>query len=217
MSSVQAMRKYKAILFDLDGVLGRTMEDNFEAWKYAFLQFGIRIKREDYFLLEGKSPKKVVEHFIDPSQSNPDLRKAVSDIKEEYYLKNNSFALYEGAQSLLEDLGHKGFLLGLITGASKKRLSHSGAKILPNFFDVVITGEDCAEGKPSPTPYLSAAEKLGVVPSDCLVIENAPLGIESAKRAGMGCIAITSTLESHHLKEADTIVSHLSDVRHFLL
>lgn len=211
------MKKYKAILFDFDGVLGRTMEDNFEAWQHAFSRVGITIKKEEYFLLEGKSPEKIVEQFVDPSRSHPDLRKSLSSFKEDYYLKNNSFAFYEEVFPLLEDLDSKGFLLGLITGASRKRLLSSGAKILPEFFDVVITSDDCAESKPNPAPYRLAAETLGVVPSDCLVVENAPLGIEAAKRAGMSCIAITSTLESRYLKEADRIVGKLSDIRDFIL
>lgn len=210
------MKRYKAVFFDLDGVLGKTMEDNFRAWEYAFLQWGVPIEREKYFLMEGKSPRKVVEHFLPPDRSSPDLIQKIADLKEEYYLKHNSFTLYEGAKSLLKDLGAKGFLLGLVTGASRKRFSQSRAKILLDFFDVVITGDDCPEGKPSPAPYRLAASTLQVSSADCLVVENAPLGIDAAKGAGMTCIAITSTLESCHLKKADRIVSQLSDIRDFL-
>ena len=58
------MKKYKAVFFDFDGVIGKTMEDNYRAWKYAFSRYNIPVNKTEYFLLEGMSVKKIAEHFL---------------------------------------------------------------------------------------------------------------------------------------------------------
>ena len=80
-----------------------------------------------------------------------------------------------------------------------------------------MSGDDSVRGKPHPDPYLNAATKLGVLPQECLVIENAPLGIKSAKRAGIYCIAICSTLDKSYLSEADKIVENIKDINNILI
>ena len=77
-----------------------------------------------------------------------------------------------------------------------------------NKFDVIISGDDTEKGKPNPEPYLAAMQKLNILPIESLVIENAPLGIQSAKTAGAYCIAITTTLGREYLKEADEVVKN---------
>jgi beta-phosphoglucomutase-like phosphatase (HAD superfamily) len=76
----------------------------------------------------------------------------------------------------------------------------------PGIFDVIIDGDDTHESKPSPVPYLNAVEKLGVPKEHCLVVENAPMGIRSAKSAGLRCLAIPTYLDRKFLEEADIIV-----------
>ena len=78
-------------------------------------------------------------------------------------------------------------------------------------FDALVTGEDTRHGKPSPEPYLKAVEKLNLRPEDCLAVENAPLGIESAKKAGLYCAAVCSTLDRSYLTAADEIFASLED------
>jgi len=76
----------------------------------------------------------------------------------------------------------------------------------------VVTGDSVKKGKPHPEPYLKAASVLGLRPKQCLVVENAPFGIASAKKAGMFCIAITTSLPRDYLKQADIIVDRLEDI-----
>jgi beta-phosphoglucomutase len=205
-------KKYKAILFDFDGVLGKTMEDNYKAWTHSLAPYGIQIKREEYFLMEGAPPKKVAEIFL---RKNHLGLGAVGDIvrfKEKYYLENRSFSLYEGVQELIEVLKANGLQLGLVTGASHQRLTGTNITSFLNKFDALITGDQVAHGKPSPEPYLLAAQKLNITTSECLVIENAPLGIESAKEAGMHCVAICSTLDKEHLTQADEVLNAIDEL-----
>ena len=114
--------------------------------------------------------------------------------KETHYMQNHSFKLYPGAVQLVKNLKVKGYLLGLVTGGNAKRLLNIGIESLLELFDVRITGDMVNKGKPSPEPYLKAAKILNVNNNSCLVIENAPLGIKSAKKSGMTCIAVSSTL-----------------------
>ena len=64
------MKKYKAVFFDFDGVIGKTMEDNYRAWKYAFCKYNIPVDKTEYFLMEGMSAKKIAEHFLKNNRKN---------------------------------------------------------------------------------------------------------------------------------------------------
>ena len=84
--------------------------------------------------------------------------------------------------------------------------------IQANSFDVLIHGKEVKNRKPSPEIYLKAAEKLGVKPSHCLVIEDAVNGVKAAKAAGALCLALTTSFPEDQLGEADWIVKNLSEV-----
>ena len=211
------LKNYKAILFDFDGVLGKTMEDNYKAWANSLASYGIQIGREEYFLMEGAPPKMVAEIFLE--FNHKDLE-SIDDIvlsKEKYYLENRSFSLYEGVEELIKNMKAKGFRMGLVTGASRQRLTGTGINTFLDQFDVLITGDQVSKGKPDPEPYLLGAQKLNLAPSECLVVENAPLGIQAAKKAGMYCIAICSTLSKEHLGLADIILNDIGEFSSVLI
>ena len=211
MGESSLLKKYKAVLFDFDGVLGKTMEDNYKARAHSLSPHGVQIGREEYFLMEGAPPKKVAETFLKINNLGLESVDDIVRLKEKYYLKIRSFSLYDGAQELIESLKVKGLHLGLVTGASRQRLMGTGINAFLNQFDVLITGDQVSNGKPSPEPYLLCAQKLNVEPSECLVVENAPLGIEAAKKAGMYCVAICSTLSEEHLGLADIVLNNIGE------
>ncbi|MFZ1983529.1 MAG: HAD family phosphatase [Desulfatitalea sp.] len=206
------MRRYKAILFDFDGVLADTMEDNFKAWEQAFSSHNIRLDRETYFLLEGMNVRGVAEHILKQHQRDPSLAVFIGADKERLYEAGHAFRLYPGVLEMIEAL-RPGFALGLVSGASAVRLRTTTPQALLNQFSVIIDGDTVHHAKPHPAPYLAAAAALGVAPENCLVVENAPLGIASAKNAGMDCVAVTSTLERRHLAGADHIVESIGGVQ----
>ena len=103
--------------------------------------------------------------------------------------------------------------LAIVTGGGRDRVQRLIDEYFRGVFDAVITSDDVQHTKPYPEPYLKAAEKLKVAPANCVVIENAPLGIRSAKRAGMHVIAIETTLDRQFLKEADQITKDMFQVR----
>ena len=130
-----------------------------------------------------------------------------------YYLKNHHFELYPGVLELLEELRAKGILIAVVTAALGERLRRSCPEGFLERFDAVVTGNDLKEGKPSPAPYLCGAAKLGMSPDVCIVVENAPLGIESAKKAGSYCIALCTTLDHKYLAAADEVLNSFTDLR----
>jgi len=210
------MKSYKAILFDFDGVLGKTMEDNFRAWENTFNNHGISISKREYFKSEGLPTKDLAIKYLKLNDMDSDLFSLLVKEKEEHYLRNHSFKLYPGAEPLVKNLKVNGYSLGLVTGGSGERLLNIGIESFLELFDVIITGDLENKGKPYPDPYLRAAKILKVANESCLVIENAPLGIESAKKAGMTCIAVSSTLEKKYLLEADRVVANIIEIQEII-
>ena len=207
--------KYKAIIFDFDGVIGKTMDDNYLAWSRAFSNLGIGLGKEEYFLLEGLNAKGVAGTILKKHGMDIALAKAIVIQKEQYYIQDNTFEFYPGALDLIEAIRGR-FLLGLVSGAGLSRLQHSAGTDFLGNFEIVISGDTVKNPKPHPEPYLLASEKLSVPPLQCLVVENAPFGIESAKAANMDCVAICSTLDRKYLSRADFIVDRIDLVKELL-
>jgi beta-phosphoglucomutase len=91
-------------------------------------------------------------------------------------------------------------------------MQHSLSEEQQRHFDFIITGDEVPRAKPCPDPYLAAARQLGLRPDECVVVENAPLGIEAAKNAGMYCVAVETTLGKEYLQAADCLVHKIDDV-----
>ena len=201
------MEKFKAVLFDFDGVIGKTMEDSCRAWETACAEAGLSFDREAFYLAEGMKAIEfartvLLKHGRDLADAH-----ALVSRKNELYRSNNSFAFYGGIEALMQRLRGSGVKVGVVSGGSRARLLSGEAGKLLRSCDAVITGDDLTQGKPAPEGYQKAAEALKVAPADCLVVENAPLGIESAKTAGMSCIGVCSTLARKHLEQADRVVA----------
>jgi len=202
----------QALLFDFDGVLGNTMEDNFLAWQDAMRGEGIEINREAYFLLEGMKLPEIAKILCAKNGKICEDPEAIVQRKEAYYLKNAKFSLYSGVPELLQRLAREKMPLALVTGARRGRLDATLPKDFMEKFGAIVTSDRFNRGKPFPDPYLEAAHDLCVAPADCTVIENAPLGIQAAKAAGMRCIAIASTLSQDKLVGADIIVNDIGEL-----
>jgi len=204
---------YSAALLDFDGVVGETMEDNFRAWCHALRTLAdIPFDRQEYFLLEGARSVEVAATVLRRHGRDERLAEAVVELKDSWYLAHSSFRFHEGVPELIAACRRRGMKLGLVSGGMRRRLLTPQTEPLLSTFDVIVTGDDVAEGKPSPEPYLTAARRLDVVATSCLVVENAPYGIRSARAAGMTCIAVCSTLPPGALQEADYVVVDLSAV-----
>ena len=103
--------------------------------------------------------------------------------------------------------------MSLVTGSPLVEVKKILPRQIVSLFRVVVAGDQVKQGKPHPESYLKAARLFNLKPEQCLVVENAPLGIESAKRAGMFCVALTTSLPREYLTQADIIVGSLHDIR----
>ena len=204
--------KPKGIIFDYDGTLADTPEDNFRAWAWALEQMQIKLKREHYFPLEGLKIIKIAERLLALGNGDPTHAETVRELREDYARRHVTPKLYPETIQVVRSLKQRGYRLALASAASRERLAHPALNELLALLTCVVSGDDCKIGKPDPEPYLIAADFLKLPPTECLVIENAPLGIQSAKAAEMGCIALRTTLSDEHLSQADLIVDSLANI-----
>ncbi|MGO9245133.1 MAG: HAD family hydrolase, partial [Verrucomicrobiia bacterium] len=93
-----------------------------------------------------------------------------------------------------------------------KNMQHSLNGERQAHFDFIITGDEVPRAKPFPDPYLTAARQLGLRPEECVVVENAPLGIEAARNAGMRCVAVETTLGKEYLTSADHVLQNIAEL-----
>jgi beta-phosphoglucomutase len=205
--------KIDAVLFDLDGVIIKSMEQHLEAWQFAFSKYGTRITAQDFYELEGRGVRVVSEMLAEKFNLPLSLAPEIMRKKNEYYDKIARIEFYEGLLPLLEFLKSRNKKMAIITGSIRNRVQKLTNGRLNGFFSAYVTSEDVTHTKPNPEPFLKGAELLNVEPGNCIVIENAPLGIESAKRAGMTVFAVTSTVPREKLKTADRIFPSLSSIQ----
>lgn len=196
----------KGILFDFDGVLAKTMEDHFTAWKAALDSFGVNLKEEEYYPLEGMAVNEIAKRYCYNNNLNESCALRLVQKKEEYYSQNHFFEFYPGVKELIGLLHSRGIKLGIVSGGLQQRIIQSASPSFLNMFRTIVTSDKTKRGKPFPDPYLKGLQELQLKPEECLVIENAPLGIKAAKSAGIYCIAIASTVSKEKLAEADEVV-----------
>jgi beta-phosphoglucomutase len=202
---VQAMcgDSMKAVLFDLDGVLINSPEAHYQSWKKAFEEFDVEILPEDLFVLEGLTREEIAKRICEQSEIPTLDAPKIAKKKDEYYHAHHKVTLYPGSEALIDSLKKKGYKLGIVTASTHGQLT---ALISPEFFkkfDVILYGSKVA----ADNPYTKAAAEIGIPAEHCIVVENAPIGVHAAKRAGMYCIAVTTTLTQEHLSQADKVVS----------
>jgi beta-phosphoglucomutase len=203
-----------AVIFDMDGVIVDSMPYHFLAWYEALRPYGVRVGCFDVYAKEGERWAKSLKDFLRKEGIVPS-KKLLSEIfvfRQKIFKKYFKRFIFKDADQVLCALKNKGYSLALVTGTP----DYEVRKILPRriyrIFDVVVAGNNVKKGKPHPEPYLKASKMLKVEPGRCVVIENAPYGIESAKRAGMYCIAVSTSLPKEFLKTADAVVDRLNKV-----
>lgn len=202
----------KGLLFDFDGTLARTMEDLLAAWQYAFRQYGVEIQKEDYFPLEGMKTIEIARTIAEKYQLPIPNHQEIVNLKDKHYEQHHSFSFYPGVVELIERLCRQEMVMGIVTASSRQKIESTVPASFLQKFKVVISQESSGRGKPFPDPYLAGLRELNLTSDECLVVENAPLGVASAKKAGLYCIAITSTLDPEQLREADEIIAHCKDI-----
>jgi beta-phosphoglucomutase len=195
----------EAVIFDFDGVIADTMKDNCVAWQNAFAFYNFKLNAEEYYQLEGMGRFQIADYFIEKYNLDTSIRTDVVEAKELNYKNNNTFRIYDHVENIFSLLHQQNIPIAIVTGASKARIGEHLEKSIKKQLSVLITADDVTHTKPHPEPYLRAISHLNKKAENCLVIENAILGIQSAKDAGCNCFALETTLSKKHLYKADEI------------
>lgn len=185
----------KAVIFDLDGVLVTTDECHYKAWKKLADEEGIYFDRDINSRLRGVSRMESLDIILEKSDKiyTQEQKQELAERKNGYYRKLigglTEKDVLSGVKENLTELKNAGVKIAV--GSSSKNtpiiLEKTG---LIRYFDAVADGNEIKNSKPDPEVFLKAAEKLGVKPCDCLVVEDADAGIEAGKRAGMKTLAV---------------------------
>lgn len=201
------------VIFDLDGVLVDTGWAHRQAWCDLAEKEGLAMSDEFFRRTFGMRNAAVLP-MLRPGISREELER-LSDWKEQRYrdLVQEHLQFAEGAQELLKDLKHHHFRLAIGSSAPPENLDVFWDRLsLGDYFDARVTKEETTESKPSPQTFLKAAEKLGLPPTRCAVVEDAVPGVQAAHAARMPVVAVTTTRSREDLAQADRVVNSLSEL-----
>ena len=213
------MRPFDAVIFDMDGVIVDSEPLHQKAFEMLFAELG---KKHDHGIVfheyYGRSDKVLLKDFIEKHRVPFELEDLTAR-KLKYFLRylREHRPVFKELHSLIPDLA-KHYKLAVASSNFRNVIDVvmdiSG---LRSHFNVIVGYEDIRFTKPDPEIYFTAAKRLGVRPSRCCVIEDAALGVQAAKMAGMTCIGLTSSLPAEKLSRADFIAGNYDDVRRRLL
>lgn len=187
----------KSVLFDMDGVLYNSMPYHSEAWHKTMASVGLNLSREEAYMHEGRTGASTINILFNRELGRDATSKEIEDL---YYKKSIEFNTYPspepmpGAWELLQKIRNSGITPTVVTGSGQHSLLDRLEHHFPGMFcqELMVTAFDVKYGKPNPEPYLMALKKGNLKPNEAIVIENAPLGVESAHNAGIFTIAVNT-------------------------
>lgn len=205
----------KAVIFDLDGVLVTTDELHFKAWKALAEELGITgFTKADNARQRGVSRMASLEVVLEKTDKTftDEEKLALADRKNTMYVKSldtlSPSDTLGGVNEFIGYLKEKGIKTAIGSASKNTPLILEKTELVDKF-DAISCGLDTTKSKPDPEVFLIAAEKLGISPSECVVIEDSDAGIEAAKAGGMYAVAIG---EAEHNEKADISVASLKDL-----
>ena len=188
----------KAALFDMDGVLYDSMGNHAVAWVQSMKKFGINMTADDAYATEGARGVDTIRYMVKQQQNREiteEEAQAMYDEKSRIFHSMPEAPIMPGILDLMEQIQQAGISIGVVTGSGQKPLI---ARILRDFGKYVspehiTTAYDVPRGKPNPDPYLIGLKKAGnLLPSEAIVVENAPLGVRAGRAAGIYTIAVNT-------------------------
>ena len=194
----------RAVIFDIDG----TIVDNMHLHAEAFAVFAERhglspLTTADRARLDGRRNSEIFPILFKREVSRDEWL-AYEHEKESLYreLSRGRLSPMKGLHAFIDRLKADGIPVALATSAPKPNVTHTLAELnLTEAFPIIVRGDEVPRGKPAPDVFLEAARRLGVDPGDCLVFEDAPMGIEAAHAAGMRVVALTTSFQQDHFEQ----------------
>jgi beta-phosphoglucomutase len=192
------------VIFDLDGVLVASGPAHAASWKLTARKHGRSVSDADFQRTFGRPSRDIIRILWGAGLTEDEVRR-IDDEKEAMYrdLVRGMVPLMIGARETLADLFAANIALAVGTSGPPENVELVlGETNLAHYFRAVVTGFDVQLGKPAPDCFLLAAERLALAPRDCLVVEDAPVGIQAARNAGILAVGLTGTHSADALREA---------------
>lgn len=180
----------RGVIFDLDGVLVDSMPDHYKAWKMAFKEItDIEVDERMIYLLEGMRGNDLVKKIFE--QKNYDdysIAQKVNERKNQIFKDILTPRTFDGVKELIDRLK---CTKAVVSGSARKDVEVLIDRTFgKNNFDVIITADDIDRGKPDPIAFITALNRMKIDTAEAIVVENAPLGVEAAFKAGLQCIIV---------------------------
>jgi beta-phosphoglucomutase len=202
------------VIFDMDGVLADTGSIHYESWVKMATEIGIEFTREIFEETFGQQSPTITRKLVGP-EVDENLVEKWASLKEQYYreMVREKLVPLPGVIRIIKKLKSEGFRLAVGSSGPPENVELLLSQMkIKSLFDVIITAVDVKKGKPEPEVFLNVAKKLNINPHNCIVIEDAPVGLEAAKSAGMISIALTTTHNKTELIGAHLTIKDLTEI-----
>ena len=200
------------VIFDMDGVLADTGPIHYESWVKLAKQIKVKFSKKFFNITFGRQSISITRELVGPKIKQEVVEKW-ANLKERYYreMVKDKLKPLPGALVLIRELHARNFKLAVGSSGPPENVDLLLSTLsIKDYFDVIITAAEVKNGKPAPDVFLIAAERLNIKVDNCLVIEDAPVGITAARKAGMKIIALRTTHCNVELLDADKVVQDLS-------
>lgn len=204
----------KALLWDMDGVLVDTGEAHFAAWKALFEKHGWAITRQDFERTFGMSNIPILKEFLGERLPEAQLFDLGAEKEARFReMIDRHVSLLPGAEKWLRWARKEGYRQVVASsGEMANIVAILAAFEIANYFDAVVSGAFLPKSKPHPAIFLQAAASVGAEPQESVVLEDGLVGVEAAHRAGIKCVAVTTTHPAEELSAADVVIDDLNEL-----
>lgn len=209
--------KITTALVDMDGVLYDSMKNHTRAWVKLMKKNGIKCTRDEFYIYEGMTGEDIIKmKFKSGAGKNvtDDEAQALYKVKGRYFTELGEPEMMPGTADVLKGLVEAGVRCVLVTGSGQQSILDKIEADYPGIFVERVTSADVKRGKPNPEPYLKGMAKASAKGNECIVIENAPLGVQAGHAAGCFTIGVTTgpITEKELLKAgADIVFASMAD------
>jgi beta-phosphoglucomutase len=205
-----------AVIFDMDGVLVDSYHAHFRSWLAMAREARLDFTQQEFDATFGRTSREIIAALWKDRRLSDEEIAALDDRKEAMFrqMLRADFRPMPGAACLLEALRRAGFALGVGSSGPPENVELVLDRLAErSLWGAVVTGKDVTRGKPDPQVFLLAAERLGIAPARCAVIEDAPAGMAAARAAGMASVGLVSTGRTRALlARADLVVDSLDQL-----
>jgi len=217
-------RQLKAVFFDQDGVLYNSMPYHAESWAWAMTKHGLPYTALETYRNEGRTSTGVIQELhqrLYGTEATPELIETIYKDKTEHFtqLTGGFPGIIPDVDKLLMFLHEHDIECWVVTGSGQRNLINALNDTFNNVFKGIISSFDVTHGKPDPEPYLKAWERSGFKKEECMVVENAPLGVRAAKAAGLFTCAVNTGIlpdEDLHAEHADLVLPDMQSLLNWI-